>query len=1595
MHIKQILSLIEEQQMSPDTGLELIRTYRKEQIKNGTEQQSQVASQTVFFKRDWISSKNDDVQKQQAPRSILIFDRDKRLSEYISMLYKDQVHVILVTPNVYFSCPEQNVYTIDPSNEAHYENLFADLEKSKFTPGCVLYLWNSAVPELSEELIHKALLNGILPLFVLTKALINAKYDNTKLLHMYWTNGQIQPFNEAVGGFIKTVNMESSKLKAKTLQIHREEPNSDPAASQLWEMACNELQSFHSNECEILIDSHSRYIKGMQHVDLENAKPLALKHVSYHKGGVYIITGGAGKLGLIFAEHIANEVEAVIILTGRSALSEVQREQLRKLNAKGSFVEYIQTDISERIKAEQFIRDVKQQHGQISGVIHAAGLIQDSFIAKKNLSEFVEVLKPKVFGTIWMDELTKDENLDFFILFSSVAANGNAGQSDYAYANSFMDSYAMFRNQLNRNGKTLSINWPLWKEGGMNLDDSAVVHLKEKFGMIPIHSTAAFKAFDKMMQSSFSNIMPVEGDRDKLLKTIPFRKLTPSDNQTEIKKNTEDNEIVIKDKVNDYLIKTICSELKIPNHKINAYDSFEKFGINSLIIMSLISKLEDTFGDLPKTIFFEYRNVDELADFFLKSFKETVLKEVGIAQIEAAPKLKKHTKMQQKRQPTQAVSVNTPINEDIAIIGVSGRYPMADNIVEFWDCIIGGKNCITEIPKERWDFRSDYSPDRMDRGKINSKWGGFINRVDQFDPLFFHISHKEAEMMDPQERIFLETAWHTFEDSGYTRDRLDGMRTGVFVGAMYGQYQLFGAEETAKGNAVALSSFFSSIANRVSYFFNFSGPSIALDTMCSSSLTAIHLACESIKRGESEIALAGGVNVSIHPNKYLWLSQGNFVSTEGLCRSFGEGGNGYVPGEGAGAVLLKPLHKAINDQDCIYGVIKGTAVNHGGKTNGFTVPNPNAQAELIAENFKKSGISPRSISYLEAHGTGTSLGDPIEIAGLTKAFEQFTDDKQFCAIGSVKSNIGHLESAAGIAALTKVLLQFKHRKLAPSIHSERLNTNINFENTPFYVQQKEEEWRKEAGITHRRAAVSSFGAGGANAHIILEEYENHIASVKNTGSGPYAAVLSARNEGRLREYARRLLQYTDQETAVSVADIAYTLQTCREPMEERIAFVASDLHELRGNLKLFCDEGIIGDNVYKGNVTKDYDKVFVFHDRKMKEQFLKAVMEKRDVSDLAKLWSYGVDIQWRNLYEDRPKARRVDLPLYPFAEESYWVPRVSDEKLSALQNKTVLHPLLDSNESTLEQQYFKKTVMEKEIWLKDHVVKDKHILPAAVFLEMACAAGNLSYRRKKVSGLKNITFIRPAMLYQESVIVYSFISVEDGRILFKMTADEDAGTKAVFASGELSYDAHQNVKPIESIDRHEIIKRSAFIHEHDECYRHFRENGFDYGRSFQSIQRLWGGDTEALAHLILPQEAAHTFNNNILPPSLLDGALQSLFGITEGRERAFVYVPYSIGEIYIHQKVPEECWVYARKTSQKDQFEFTYDIMLVNHQGDLLVQLQNVTLRKGEVFSDRDPYQKKQVSSVTQEKLTELLGQLQAGELTTEEADHLLAHMLD
>ncbi|OMG70997.1 SDR family NAD(P)-dependent oxidoreductase, partial [Burkholderia ubonensis] len=457
----------------------------------------------------------------------------------------------------------------------------------------------------------------------------------------------------------------------------------------------------------------------------------------------------------------------------------------------------------------------------------------------------------------------------------------------------------------------------------------------------------------------------------------------------------------LRDKTATYLKGLLAKTLQLPAHAIAGNEPLEKYGIDSILAVDMTTALQRTFGNVSSTLLFEYRTLDELVAHFLATYPDALAQVLDLASDEGAnanaathgdapparvaretrtwPALSdaRQTGRRSRLRPAlrPAADASSPPRaavREVAIVGMSGRYAQARNVDAFWANLRQGKHCIAEVPDARWDHRAYFDPERGKAGKTYSKWGGFIDGVDRFDPLFFNIAPREAEMMDPQERLFLEEAYASIEDAGHTPASLNARgKVGVFAGVMNSYY--------------GVGTRFWSIANRVSYLFNFQGPSLAVDTACSSSLTALHLALESLRSGACDAAIVGGVNLILDPAQYVLLSTMNMLSAGDRCRSFGAEADGFVDGEGVGAVVLKPLDQAIEDGDRIYGVVTASALNHGGRTNGYTVPNPQAQAEVIARALRDAGIDARTLSYLEAHGTGTSLGDPIEIAGLSKA----------------------------------------------------------------------------------------------------------------------------------------------------------------------------------------------------------------------------------------------------------------------------------------------------------------------------------------------------------------------------------------------------------------------------------------------------------------------------------------------------------------------------------------------------------------------------------------------------------------------------------
>ena len=1334
--------------------------------------------------------------------------------------------------------------------------------------------------------------------------------------------------------------------------------------------------------------------------------------------GVYLITGGAGGLGLIFAKEIATKVKAPsIILTGRSPLDGYKTAQLEELKELTAGVEYRQTDVSNKRALNELIQDIKNNFGGLNGIIHSAGVVQDNFIIRKTPKEVIAVLSAKVSGATWLDELTKELPLDVFILFSSIVGPlGNIGQGDYAAANAYLDEFADYRNRLvalgRRYGHTLSVNWPLWKDGGMRLGDEMKEVLLEHLKMNLLETRDGIRALYRAITGRVSRVMVAPG-RPEVVKAKylgiteqPTEQPAPNADLNIADLNIADLNIkeagISEKRATRYFKELLSVTIKRPVEQIDAEAAMEEYGIDSVMVMQMTRQMENVFGSLPKTLFFEYQNIEELTQYFIGNHAEKLAKLLRTEPIAGAGNTEL---MQAHSSPvdTEPISLSTnglpdkprfmtslphakkpqperqddPTALDIAIIGVAGRYPQADSIGEFWDNLRNGKDCITEIPRDRWDYRLYFDPNKENEGKSYTKWGGFLNDVDKFDPLFFNITPLEAERMDPQERLFLQCVYQTIEDAGYTRHTLSGEKhlglgnqVGVYVGVMYEEYQLIGAQEALCERPVALWGLPSSIANRVSYYCDFHGPSMAVDTMCSSSLTAIHLACESIVRGKCELAIAGGVNVSVHPNKYLFLSQGRFASSKGRCESFGIGGDGYVPGEGVGSVLLKPLNKAIAHGDHIYGIIKATAINHGGKTNGYTVPNLKAQASVIGSAFKEAGIDPRALSYLEAHGTGTALGDPIEIAALSRAMQAYTTDTRFCAIGSAKSNIGHCESAAGIAGVTKVLLQLKYRQLAPSLHSETLNSNIDFVNSPFMVQQHLSEWKRPAleknGETKEYpliAGISSFGAGGANAHIVIEEYipDNLVKpSVRSVNKEATVVILlSATDEDRLIARAKQVVTVLREKrdgaggiTEDWLANMAYTLQIGREHMECRLALLVSSIDELQEKLDGFI-AGLRGiEGVFHGQATARMAMETSFiADEDMREA-VKAWMTEKKFEKLLAAWVKGLKAEWRELYDETNLPHRISMPGYPFKKERYWVgdePGRPGDLRPVKGGRSFIHPLLHENTSDLSGQRFCVNFTGEELFLKDHLVNGRKILPAVASLEMMREAVWQSVRSytHKITDvrLKNIVWALPVIVEEKGIAVHIELQGQaDGRISFEVYGKDFglATEKEIYARGSAILQPLTGIGGIGETGIFAVQKEcNNKIIAATECYEAFERTGFHYGPAHRGLEQVYIGDTRILAKISLPPVANDSRSSFFMHPSLMDSALQAclLWNWKETGSKLEMLLPFAVEEVTIHKETPPVVW--ARITRRED----LQDIDIMDEQGNICIRLKGIAFK--------------------------------------------------
>ncbi|MBC6366466.1 type I polyketide synthase [Algoriphagus sp. AK58] len=599
-------------------------------------------------------------------------------------------------------------------------------------------------------------------------------------------------------------------------------------------------------------------------------------------------------------------------------------------------------------------------------------------------------------------------------------------------------------------------------------------------------------------------------------------------------------------KIQDWLVSQLAEQLELPPSEINIHEPFSNYGLSSRDLVTLSGDLEEWLGRrLSPSLAYEYPSILLLSNH--------------LADDRDVDGLSKNTESFGESK------------EPIAIIGMSCRFPGANDLESFWKLILNGVDAISEIPEDRWPKQAYFNPDPLAPGKSISKWGGFLEHVDQFDPFFFGISPNEAKQMDPQQRLLLELSYEALDHAGQNIEQLEGSRTGVFIGISVNEYSQFQLENLAGISGLSgTGSALSVAANRISYFFNLKGPSMAIDTACSSSLTALHLACQSLRNGETSMALAGGVNVILSPAHSIAFTKAGVLASDGRCKTFDANADGYVRGEGGGVVVLKKLSDALEEGDQILALIAGSAVAQDGRTNGLMAPNRESQEALLREAYRVAGVSPNRVQYVEAHGTGTLLGDSMEAAAIGTVIGLQQKDSK-CSIGSVKTNIGHLEAAAGIAGLIKVVLSMQHRIIPPSLHFHQPNPHIPFESLNLQVQTEAKPWPVIPGQSI--AGISSFGFGGTNVHVVLQDWgqEIHEGEKLNESKEPIAHLIpiSANSQEGLELLASEIKELVDSERMFSLRDLCSATGRRRSGNAFRMAVLAKTRVELSNSLEAF------------------------------------------------------------------------------------------------------------------------------------------------------------------------------------------------------------------------------------------------------------------------------------------------------------------------------------------------------------------------------------------------------------------------------------------
>lgn len=1159
----------------------------------------------------------------------LLFGDEQGLGKELSdLLSSDGTACTLVTPGAEFARPDERTFRINPGQADHYQQLVKTLAPAGISH-CV-YLWaadesalgapDDSLPDASLRLCESTL--------YLTQALAGAGLAEPPRLAIV-SRGAVSVSGEALPGLAasplwglgKSIAQEHPELRSLCIDLPARGGPDDARA------ILDELQR--PAEAQVASRGNDRYVARI----IRDGGAAPQGDFECRPDAGYLITGGLGDLGLHAAEWLVNCGARNLMLVSRRGAGPESDERLARLRDAGAQVTIRRADVSVREQVAELLAEFSTTLPPLRGIIHAAGTFDDGSLQELTAARFAAVLAPKVAGAWFLHEQSREVPLDFFVAYSSAASLfGSAGQANYVSANAFLDALAAARRaeQL----PAVTINWGGWADIGHAARVGAGHFLHSRgIGLLTPAQGAA--ALERALSCGHSQLGVVSVDWPRFFEAQHsvsplFAALaasrgqsngTPTDDDTsgilDSLRRKEPGEV--KAWLRQQVTQQVAAVLGLDSvDEVSDSRTFIRLGMDSLTSIELRNRLQKGLGQtLPATIAFDYPNVSALVEYLATKVNHRPRPDAPAEVAHHAPDLDElseqeatallareleaiaahsgggeshgaeaHNLSPAKRalralrasrnsvaSPTGAAGLS---NEPVAVIGIGCRFPGgADSPEAFWELLREGRDAITEVPPDRWDADAWYDPNPDTPGKINCRHGGFVHGCEGFDTAFFEIAPREAKSLDPQHRMLLEVSWEALENAGLVPSEQAGTDTGVFIGITGNDYfsHVSGGDVERIDAYLGTGNAHSSASGRLSYFFGFKGPGISLDTACSSALVAVHAACQSIRTGECEMALAGGVNYLLRPEMSINFSKAHMLAPDGRCKAFDARADGYVRSEGCGIVVLKRLSSAVAAGDPVLAVIRGSAVNQDGRSGGLTVPNGPSQSTVIRRALAMAGVAPEQVSYVEAHGTGTSLGDPIEVEALRDVFgERAGDDPLW--IGTVKSNIGHLESAAGVASLIKTILCLRGNEFVPSLHFETPNPHIDWDELPIKVTSQRMSWN---ATRKRIAGVSSFSFSGTNAHLIVEEAPRPQAAGLTDAPRPIASrghhglALSAHSETALRELAGRYSALLSGLPDERLGDVCASAAIFKDRFDYRLCLFGDSTDDMRAALESFAD----------------------------------------------------------------------------------------------------------------------------------------------------------------------------------------------------------------------------------------------------------------------------------------------------------------------------------------------------------------------------------------------------------------------------------------